>query len=195
MDLFAFITHADPTKFRIGEREVAEGEVPLLQLTRGSIVPLTDANNLEDVNVQGAGDDDMNEGDGDTAKENQTEQSKHVINVRGIDVVADDESLLEGSTFHVKVSVTAATTVPFVTSSVTPDYISGTGLRTRHPWERFVIYSDSSHDLNANAINDEVTFVIRSSMPPPPVLTATVATTITAGVTFSSVYGSGVGQV
>ncbi|GJZ39187.1 hypothetical protein Tco_0585750, partial [Tanacetum coccineum] len=40
MDLFAFIRHADPTKVKIGEREVREGEVPLLQLTWGRVIPL-----------------------------------------------------------------------------------------------------------------------------------------------------------
>ncbi|GJY72437.1 hypothetical protein Tco_0476140, partial [Tanacetum coccineum] len=40
MDLFAFIHHADPTKVRIGEREVIEGEVLLLDLTRGRVVSL-----------------------------------------------------------------------------------------------------------------------------------------------------------
>ncbi|GJT68194.1 hypothetical protein Tco_1019674 [Tanacetum coccineum] len=44
MDLFAFIHHADPTKVRIGEREVGEGEVSLLELTRGRVVPLTGVN-------------------------------------------------------------------------------------------------------------------------------------------------------
>nr|GEX67996.1 hypothetical protein [Tanacetum cinerariifolium] len=65
MDLFAFINHAHPTKVQIGEREVAEGEVLLLQLTKGRIVPLAV------VNYQGNG--------------------EHVVNVGGIDVVADAE--------------------------------------------------------------------------------------------------------
>nr|GEV24630.1 hypothetical protein [Tanacetum cinerariifolium] len=51
-------------------------------------------------------------------------------------------------------------------------------VETQHPAERFIISSDSSHDINANATDDEVTSVIRSSMPPPPVLTAAIATTI-----------------
>ncbi|GKG54557.1 hypothetical protein Tco_0560212, partial [Tanacetum coccineum] len=42
---------ADPTKARIGEREVAEGEVPLLQLTRGRVVPLAGVNDQVNVNV------------------------------------------------------------------------------------------------------------------------------------------------
>ncbi|GKA64020.1 hypothetical protein Tco_0763626 [Tanacetum coccineum] len=246
-DGFVYFYHyADPTKVRIGEREVAEGEVPLLQLTRDRVVPLAGVNDQEDVNVHGVGDDDVNEGDGDAAEANQTEQGEHVIDVGGIDVVADDEvqaivadkpqrvrkkrkaadgasgsglplkklrefhstsgigantggksivalqRILEGSTLPVEVGVAAITTVHFVTSSVTPNSISGTGLWIRHPAERFVISLDSSHDLNANAIDDEVTSVIRSSMPPPSILTAAVATTITAGVTSAPVHGSDV---
>ncbi|GKF20169.1 hypothetical protein Tco_0068807, partial [Tanacetum coccineum] len=231
------------------ERKVAEEEVPLLQLTRGRIVPLVGVNDQGNVNVQGAGNDDVNEGDGDAAEANQTKKGKHVVDVGGIDVVAGDEVhvivadkpqrvrkkrkaadgasgsglppkklredhgtfgidantggkyvdalniLLESSTFPVEVGVTAATTVAFVTSSVTPDSISGIGLRTRHPAERFVISSDSSHNLNANATNDEVTSIIRSSMPRPPVLTTAIATTIIAGATSTPVHESGVGQV
>nr|GEY43217.1 hypothetical protein [Tanacetum cinerariifolium] len=47
--------------------------------------------------------------------------------------VAALQSLLEGSTLPVEVGVAAAATVPFITSSVTPDSISESGLRTRHP--------------------------------------------------------------
>ncbi|GKF87460.1 hypothetical protein Tco_0258337, partial [Tanacetum coccineum] len=105
------------------------------------------------------------------------------------------QSILESSTLPVEVGVTATTTVPFVTSSVTPDSILETGLRARHPAERFVISSDSSHDLNVNATDDEVTSIIRSFMPPPLVLTVAGATTIIAGATSAPVHESGVGQV
>nr|GEW56061.1 hypothetical protein [Tanacetum cinerariifolium] len=40
MDLFAFICHSDPTKVRIGERELAKREVKLLKLTEGRTVSL-----------------------------------------------------------------------------------------------------------------------------------------------------------
>ncbi|GKF85398.1 hypothetical protein Tco_0253225, partial [Tanacetum coccineum] len=40
--------------------------------------------------TKGAGDDDVNEG-GDAAEANKTEQDEHVVDVGGIDVVADDE--------------------------------------------------------------------------------------------------------
>ncbi|GJU26668.1 hypothetical protein Tco_1165289 [Tanacetum coccineum] len=36
----SFIRHSDPTKVRVGERNVAEGEVKLLTLTEGHVVPL-----------------------------------------------------------------------------------------------------------------------------------------------------------
>nr|GFA07212.1 hypothetical protein [Tanacetum cinerariifolium] len=303
MDLFAFITHADPTKVQIGEREMS---------------------------MSGCCDDDVNDGDGDVAEVNKTKQGASgsglppkklredhstfdICANKGGKSVTTLQSLLERSTLSVEVSVAAVTTVPFVTSSVTPDSISGTGLRTRHPakrssmplhpvltaaiattitagWltpsssllpfqmdlfafithadptkvqigeremsmsgccdddvndgdgdvaevnktkqgasgsglppkklredhitfdigankggksvttlqsllertKRFVISLDSSHDLNVNATYDEVTFVIRSFMPLHPVLTAAIATTITAGATFASAPGSDV---
>nr|GEU61285.1 hypothetical protein [Tanacetum cinerariifolium] len=41
MYLFAFIRHSDPTKVRIGERELTEREVGLLKMTKGCSVPLS----------------------------------------------------------------------------------------------------------------------------------------------------------
>nr|GEU83610.1 hypothetical protein [Tanacetum cinerariifolium] len=41
MDLFAFIHHSNPTKVRIGKRELAEREVGLLKMTKGRTVPLS----------------------------------------------------------------------------------------------------------------------------------------------------------
>nr|GEV56487.1 hypothetical protein [Tanacetum cinerariifolium] len=40
MDLFVFIRHTDPTKVRIGERDLAKREVKLLKMTGGRTVPL-----------------------------------------------------------------------------------------------------------------------------------------------------------
>nr|GEU55055.1 hypothetical protein [Tanacetum cinerariifolium] len=40
MDLFAFICHSDPTKVRIGERELAKKKVKLLKLTEGRTISL-----------------------------------------------------------------------------------------------------------------------------------------------------------
>nr|GEU55629.1 transposase (putative), gypsy type [Tanacetum cinerariifolium] len=139
-DLFAFIHHANATKVRTGEREVREGEVPLLKLTRGRVVPLASVNDQGGVDVQGV----VNEEGGDAAE------------------------LFEQGTLNVEVGVTAAAMVPFVTSYVTPmpereeggrtNSVTGPNLRTQRAGER-------------------------SSMPPPPVLTTDVATTIIANAT------------
>nr|GFA14738.1 hypothetical protein [Tanacetum cinerariifolium] len=78
MNLFAFINHADPTNVWIREREVAEGEVPLLQLTRGPVVSLASVNDQGNVNVQGVGNDDVNEEGGDVIEADQTKHSDRV---------------------------------------------------------------------------------------------------------------------
>ncbi|GJX27405.1 hypothetical protein Tco_0233701 [Tanacetum coccineum] len=104
---------------------------------------------------------------------------------KSIDVL---QNLLEGSTLHVEVGVTATDTLPFITSfvSLTPereggghtDSVNGPNLRTRHATEMFVVLSDSSHHSSTNAADDEVTSTVMSSVPPPLVLTAVAATTI-----------------
>ncbi|GJT93844.1 hypothetical protein Tco_1082689 [Tanacetum coccineum] len=227
---------------------VGEGEVSLLQLTRGRIVPLASVNDQGNVNVQGAGNDDVNEEGSDAAEEYQTEQGDHVVQIGGVDIVADDEAeaivtdqpkkvrkkrkaadgvggsglplkklmedygtsgdagastagkslvtlqgLLDSSTLAVEVGVTAAATVPFVTSSVTPtlkceggghtESVTGPNLHTQCAAKRFVVLSVSSHHSSTNAADDEVTSIIRSSMPPHHVLTVADATTVIVDAT------------
>ncbi|GJS39729.1 hypothetical protein Tco_0564772 [Tanacetum coccineum] len=226
MDLFAFIQHADPTKVRIGEREVREGEVPLLELTRGRIIPLAGGND-------------------DGAAADHAKQSGLVVHIGRIDIEVDAETqdlvadkpkkvrkrktadgtsgsglppkrlredhgtfgdadastagkslvalqdLLDKSTLAAEIGVTAAATLPFVTSSVTPtpeheggeytDSVSATNLRTKRPVEKFVISLDTPHDSNANAVDDEVSSVVRSTISDPAVLTTAIVTTVVAG--------------
>ncbi|GKG06358.1 hypothetical protein Tco_0326444, partial [Tanacetum coccineum] len=85
MDLFAFIHHVDPTKVRIGEREVKEGEVPLLELTRGRVVPLAGVNEQgnQGGGFQDAGVHVVNEESGDAAVVDQIEESDHVVQDKG----------------------------------------------------------------------------------------------------------------
>ncbi|GKD97433.1 hypothetical protein Tco_1381330, partial [Tanacetum coccineum] len=80
-----------------------------------------------------------------------------------------------------EVGVTAAATLPFVTSSVTPtpereggdytDSITGPNMQTQKSAKRFVISYDSTHDSNANVADDVVTSVVSSSIPDPAILT------------------------
>ncbi|GKA86044.1 hypothetical protein Tco_0807755 [Tanacetum coccineum] len=66
MDLFAFIHHADPTKVKIGEREIMEGDIPLLELTKDRVVPL--------------------------AATEHTVHNGHVVYFGGIEILEDDEA-------------------------------------------------------------------------------------------------------
>ncbi|GJX58555.1 hypothetical protein Tco_0289945 [Tanacetum coccineum] len=146
MFLFAFINHADPTKVRIEEREVAKGEVPLLQLTRGRVVPLASVNDEGNANVQGAGNDNVNEEGGDAAVADQTELRKKRKAADGAsgsglppqklredhgvsgDVSASTtgksliflQGLFDRSTLAAEIGATIAATLLFVTSFVTP---------------------------------------------------------------------------
>nr|GEY17848.1 hypothetical protein [Tanacetum cinerariifolium] len=175
MDLFAFINHADLTKVRIGGRE-------------------------GDVNAQGAGNDDVNEED-DEAQTIVADKSKRIRKKRkaadgaggyglppkklreyhsasgdaGASTTRKSlvvlQGLLDSCTLAADVGLTAAATVPFVTSSMIP------------------------HTGVTHAANDEVTFIVRSSMPPTSVLTAVVATTIIADITSAPAPMAGTGQI
>ncbi|GJY35189.1 hypothetical protein Tco_0420567 [Tanacetum coccineum] len=81
--------------------------------------------------------------------------------------------------------------MPFVTSSVTltperkggghTDSVFGPNLRTRHPAKRFVISSDSSHHSSTNAVDAEVTSIVRYPISQPLVMTTAVAATVVTG--------------
>nr|GEW34102.1 hypothetical protein [Tanacetum cinerariifolium] len=218
MDLFAFIHHTDPTMVWIGEREVREGEVPLIELTMRHVVLLAGEDDQGDANTQDAGNDIVDEKGDDTVAAGQAEQGDHVVDFEGIDIVADDEiqalvteqpkkvrkrrraadgadgsglppkklredhgtsgdnganvsrkslaalqGLLDSTTLATKVGVTAATTVPFVTSFVTP---------------------------TPEREDNEVTFIVRLSMSRPLVLTVVVTTTVVVGTTSALIHDS-----
>ncbi|GJV69812.1 hypothetical protein Tco_1485321 [Tanacetum coccineum] len=244
MDLFAFICHADPTKVRIGERQIEEGQVSLLDSTEGRVIPL-------------AGEDSQaGSGSGDVDQENHYEDIDRAGQDETVTIVVDEEfraaaaadkpkskkkkrrvvgacgsdhppkklredhgtsgdagastgrksfaahlGLLERSTLAVKVGVTAAATVPFVTYSVTPtperegggntDSVFGPNLHTQRPSERFVVSSDSSYHSSTNVADAEVNSLVRSFVPPPPVMTTVVTTTSAVGASSAPVLGAG----
>nr|GEU59950.1 hypothetical protein [Tanacetum cinerariifolium] len=202
MDLFAFIHYADPTKVLIGEREVRDGEVPLLKLTAVPLAGVNAQENQDEV-AQDAGVDVMNdEGDGDGAavashvhkrrrKADGASGSNHPLKKLKVD---------HGTSRGVE-AITASTT-PFVTSFVTPmlkreegghtNFVTGPNLRTQPVAERFDVLSDSSNHSSTNDAGDEVTSIVTSSMPPFVILTAIVATIC---ATFALVRELGTGQV
>ncbi|GJW70146.1 hypothetical protein Tco_0127063 [Tanacetum coccineum] len=95
MDLFAFIHHGDPTKVRIGEREVGEGEVPLLELTRGRVIPSAGVNEQGNKNeaVQDVGAHVVNEKGGDAAATDQIKESDHVVQDEGANIVHIEDEI------------------------------------------------------------------------------------------------------
>nr|GEU55541.1 reverse transcriptase domain-containing protein [Tanacetum cinerariifolium] len=174
MDLFALIHHADPMKVKIEEREAREGEVTFLELTHERVVPLTGVNvqgNQDNV-IQEDNIDVVNEDDVEAAATGQPKKfRKRKItdgasgsghppkklrgghgasgNIRasiGGKSLAAIQELFEQSTLNVEVGITAAATMPFVTSYVTltpkheggdyTDSVTGPNMRTQKPTER-----------------------------------------------------------
>ncbi|GKB41476.1 hypothetical protein Tco_0886418, partial [Tanacetum coccineum] len=92
MDLFAFTHHADPTKVRAGEKQIKEGQVPLLESTRGRVIPLVGRNEQEDQhdNVKDVEPHDLNEEIGDAAVEDQTEESDRLVQGEEVNIVVDE---------------------------------------------------------------------------------------------------------
>ncbi|GKA51270.1 hypothetical protein Tco_0744466 [Tanacetum coccineum] len=177
MDLFAFIHHADPTKVRIGEREVGEGEVPLLELTRGRVVPLAGGNAAEDQEIP------IDTGViriDDIVPATVAEKPKVQKRMRKAEgtsgsihhpkKLTEDHDTSGDVGASTEVGVTAAAIMPFVTSSVTPTPEHGDGRPTdsvfvgnlwiQCPSKRFVISPDSSHHSSTNAADDEVTSIV-----------------------------------
>ncbi|GJR12003.1 hypothetical protein Tco_0794655 [Tanacetum coccineum] len=167
MDLFAFINHTDPTKVRIAEKQIEEGQVPLLESTRGRVVLL-------------AGDEEVNIVVNEEVEATAADKPKGSRKKR--------KAAGEHSTLAVEVGVTAVATVPFVTSSVTltpehegggrTDFITGPNLRTQHPAKRFVISLDSPCHSSSNVADAEVSSVVRSLVLDPHIMTTTVATKV-----------------
>nr|GEW52811.1 hypothetical protein [Tanacetum cinerariifolium] len=211
--------------------EAQDGEIPLLELTKDRVVPLAGVYDRGNANAQDARNDDVNEGVNDVAEAGQAERGDRVMDIEGIEIVADDEiqaiedhgtsgdagasvagkslaalqGLLEMSTLAAEFGATTAAIVPFVMSSVTPtpeheggrgeDSATGSIIRTRPTLERFVVLIDSSYYSGTNAVDDEATFIVRSSVPPPLILTVAVTTTVVLGATSVPVHDLGMGQV
>nr|GEZ72776.1 transposase (putative), gypsy type [Tanacetum cinerariifolium] len=186
MDLFAIIHHADPTKVRIEERKVREGE---------------DAG----VHV-------VNEEGGNAAVADQTKQSGYVVQDEGANIVVDDKiqatvankpkgerkkkkaASRASGTLPVKVGVAAVATLPFVNSFVTlmpereegdrTNSVTRPNMRTQHQSEKFMVLSDSPCHSSSNALDVEVSFIVKSLVSNPPIMTIDVATSFVADTSF-----------
>nr|GEX85691.1 DNA-directed DNA polymerase [Tanacetum cinerariifolium] len=170
MDLFAFIRHADPTKVWIDDHDGQNDNIE--NLNEESVVMLIWKIVPRKVTVLrrvvGASGSDhppkkLKEDHGTSGDDGASTGGKSLATLYGS---------LERSTLAVEVGVTAATTMLFVTSFVTPtperegggntDSISRPNLRTQRPYKRFVISLDSSHHSSTNDADAEVTSLVKS---------------------------------
>nr|GEY31525.1 hypothetical protein [Tanacetum cinerariifolium] len=181
IDLFAFIHHADPTKVKIGWREISKGEVPLLELTKDRVVSLDGVHDQEDVATPGVG-----SGDEDANKEAQAlvaNKPKKLKKRKTVDGTGSSgfpskklmvdhgtsgdasattvekfltvlQDLLDKSTLAAKIGDTTAATIPLVTSFVAPI-----------PEREVVEYVDSIFAANVQTRRPAERFVISSDTP------------------------------
>nr|GEV34190.1 hypothetical protein [Tanacetum cinerariifolium] len=149
MDLFSFIHHADPTKVRIGEREVSEGE--------------------------GVGNDDVNEESGDDVVADQVEESDHAVQDEGANIIRIEDDVPASITKRAKGPERRGKLPDGLVGLLECSILS---VETQHPVERFVVLSDSLCHSSSNAANAEVSSVVGSLVLKPPIMTTTISTTV-----------------
>nr|GEX43712.1 hypothetical protein [Tanacetum cinerariifolium] len=170
MDLFSFIHYADPTKVRIDERQIEEGQVLLLESIKGHVITLAGWNEQggQNDNVEVARPHELNEEGGGAEVGDQAEESDHVVQDEEVNIVVDEDvqaAIADMPKRTRKKGKPPVVLVHFGHGGHT-NYVFGPNLRTKHPAER-------------------------SSIPPPLVITVGVATTAVAGTSF--VPGAGTG--
>nr|GEX61565.1 reverse transcriptase domain-containing protein [Tanacetum cinerariifolium] len=170
MDLFSFIHYSDPTKVRINERQIEEGQVLLLESIKGHVITLAGWNEQggQNDNVEVARPHELNEEGGGAEVGDQAEESDHVVQDEEVNIVADKDVqavIVDMPKRTRKKGKPPVVLVHFGRGGHT-NYVFGPNLRTKHPAER-------------------------SSIPPPLVITVGVATTAVAGTSF--VPGAGTG--
>ncbi|GJY41848.1 hypothetical protein Tco_0429118 [Tanacetum coccineum] len=159
--------HADPTKVRIGERQIEEGQVLLLESTKGGVIPLAGGNKQGDQNdnVEDVGPHDLNKEGGGAEVGDQTEESDCVEDVQA--AVADKP---RGTRRKRKASGGA----------------SGSNL----PPKKLREDHGTSGDASAKYRWEVPCRASRSPIPPTPVMTAAIATTAVAGTSSAPVLGA-----
>ncbi|GJT20072.1 hypothetical protein Tco_0878778 [Tanacetum coccineum] len=202
MDLFAFINHAYPTKVRIVEREVAEreGAGNYNVNEEGGDVAVADQTGKSDHIIQVEGIDIVAD---DETQAIVSDKPKRLRKKRKAADGASGSGLPpkklredHGVSGDASASTARKSLLLFkLEGGGHGDSIAGPNLRTQLASERFVVLTDFSHHSSTHVADDEVTSIVRSSMPPPLVLTAVVATTIIADVTSASEPKASTGQI
>ncbi|GJT68791.1 hypothetical protein Tco_1020271 [Tanacetum coccineum] len=199
MDLFAFICHSDPTKVRVGERNLAEKEVKFLKMTEGRTVllgpPVTAASGDSSDSIDrlfdeghDAGQEHSVEKGDDVLEEAISKDALEVIslppNTSGKSLAALHAIIPEGS------DLLSGVTEPLIAIFVAPmrdvgpvDSVFGLNLWNRPPYVRYVVSSDGSHHSGSYF---EATSFVGSLVADAPVVTVVVTTTVDADVAAGS---------
>ncbi|GJW56045.1 hypothetical protein Tco_0102776 [Tanacetum coccineum] len=210
MDLFAFIRHSDPTKVRVGERNLAEKEVKLMKMTEGRTValdsPATVASGDSSDNINrlfdegnDAGQEHSVEKDDNVLEEAIAKDASEVIvekpkkkrkrkslppNTNGKSLAVLRGMIPEGSGIPSDVTEPLiATFVASIPDVGLVDSVSGLKLRTHPPHVRYVVSSNSSHHSGSHS---EATSFVMSPVAGAPVVTVAVTTTIDTDVAVGS---------
>ncbi|GJX49751.1 hypothetical protein Tco_0276596 [Tanacetum coccineum] len=179
----SFIRHSDPTKVRVGERNVAEGEVKLLTLTEGRVVPLVPPTSAASGSSNDSIDKLFDDGN-DVGREHPTERDDDVL----AETIAKDvsEVVVEKTKKSKRKRKATRDASSCVSSEVAKprddgpkDSVSGLNLQTRPPSMRYVVSYDDSHHLGSRS---EVNSFARSPVADAPVMTVAVTTTIVVDV-------------
>nr|GEZ07194.1 transposase (putative), gypsy type [Tanacetum cinerariifolium]GEZ40569.1 transposase (putative), gypsy type [Tanacetum cinerariifolium] len=174
MDLFAYIRHANPTKVRIGEKQIKEGHVSLLEFTGGRVVPHVvneQGNQNNDVEDVGNQNDDVKDAGNNRMRfrlllliiQMERERKVYALPPKRLREDYGTSGDAGASTAEKSLAV-----LQDLLRSDHTDSIIGLNLQTHHPTER-------------------------SSVPPPLVMTAVVATTTIIGVTSTLIHELGTG--
>nr|GEU47634.1 hypothetical protein [Tanacetum cinerariifolium] len=98
MDIFAFIRHVEPTKVRVSEKQIEEGQVPLLVSTKGRVVPIAGEDNhagsivrVDHDTIKNVDYDDPNKKSGDVDQEDRSEENDHVGQDESATIPVDEE--------------------------------------------------------------------------------------------------------
>ncbi|GJZ81633.1 hypothetical protein Tco_0646627 [Tanacetum coccineum] len=197
MDLFAFIRHSDPTKVRVGERNLVDRELKLLKMTEGHTVALDSSATVASGGSSDSIDRLFNERD-NAGQEHSAEKDDNVHD----EVIAKDalEVSLPPSIGGKSLSalcgmvpegsvIPSDATEPLVTASATPmpdvgpvDSMFGLNFQTRPLHVRYVVSSDSSHHSGSYT---EAASLVRSTADAP-VVTVAITTTVNANIATGS---------
>ncbi|GJR60725.1 hypothetical protein Tco_1502887 [Tanacetum coccineum] len=196
MDLFAFINHADPTKGSQNDGVEDAGNQNDDDEVLATVVEKPKGSRKKRKAAGGAS------GSSLPPKTLRADHGTFGASAStGEKSIAALQGLLERITLLIEVGVTAVATLSFITSSVSltleregggsTDSFTGPNLRTQHPSERFVVLSDSPCHSSSNITDVEVSSVVRSLVPDPPIMTMTIATTVVANTSFVPVPRAG----